>query len=192
MQAPGAHGNRQDLNEFSGPYEHDTKTYEFAEFYRQQMPFVARFLLKMGASLPDAQDVAQEAFVTAFQQWDDIANPRAWIRVVASRILFRRNAQAARTITTEDFSEYSLPPSQDMIGPQLQIPDVLRLISSLPPLQRAVMAMHYDGISHSEIAAGLGISSATVRVHLHRARQELRNLLALGESDSQNDAEKLR
>jgi RNA polymerase sigma factor (sigma-70 family) len=199
MQSSDTHDQRQRLNEAaSGPYEHDAKPSGFEEFYRREFHFVARYLLRLGASYQDAQDVAQEVFVNALQNWDRISAPRPWTRTVATRILFRRNAQAARTITIPDFPGDLLPAAQDTVESQLEaaeIRKILGLLRSLPPLQRAVMAMRYDGIPSNEIAAALDISESTVRVHLHKARRQLKELLALGDSASNqdgNDAEELR
>jgi RNA polymerase sigma factor (sigma-70 family) len=185
------HGNPQGLNESSGPAGRDAVPDEFVEFFNQQLPVLSRFLMQAGASLPDAQDAAQEAFIAAFRKWDQIERPRAWIYVVALRFLWR-NARAAQVVAIDDIPEYFLPSPQDMIESRLQIADLRRLINSLPRVQRAVMAMHYDGFSSSEIASRLEISDATVRVHLHKARRQLKDLLALQEDDSQDDARTLR
>jgi RNA polymerase sigma factor (sigma-70 family) len=185
MQAD-THGNRRDLNAFSGPGERDAKPDEFEDFFLQQYPILTSWLIQLGANFPDAQDIAQEVFITAFQHWDRIERPSAWIRVVATRALSRRKAQAARLSTVADFPDYYLPPSRDAIESRMEIAGVLESINSLPPTQRAVMAMYIDGTPISGIASKLQISPSTVRVHLHSARQRLKKLLALDKVDGQD------
>ena len=54
----------------------------------------------------------------------------------------------------------------------------------LSPNQRAAVVLHYDeGLKTREIAGVLGMSSATVKVHLHRGRKRLRELLGSDEID---------
>jgi hypothetical protein len=53
---------------------------EFAEFYREFIRTLIRFLLWQGASLWDAVEVAQETMQKAFNTWARIDNPQAWCR----------------------------------------------------------------------------------------------------------------
>ena len=51
-------------------------------------------------------------------------------------------------------------------------------MQGLSPEQRTVVHLHYfEGFSTGEIAQMLGMRSATVRSHLHRARISMRNAL---------------
>jgi RNA polymerase sigma factor (sigma-70 family) len=57
------------------------------------------------------------------------------------------------------------------------IPDdgLWRAVRALPRQQRAVVALfYYEDLSVEDVAAVLGCSTATVKVHLHRAREALR------------------
>lgn len=50
-------------------------------------------------------------------------------------------------------------------------PALAEALAGLPPGQREVLLLHaWADLAHDEIAAALGISTATVRSHLHRAR----------------------
>lgn len=50
-------------------------------------------------------------------------------------------------------------------------------IDMLPPMQRAVLWLHVDGLSNEEIAKQLNISVNTVLTHKQRARAVLREYL---------------
>ena len=57
----------------------------------------------------------------------------------------------------------------------------------MSPKQRSVVSLHYlEDMALNEIARVLGMAESTVRVHLHRARARLAELLggpfAVGES----------
>jgi RNA polymerase sigma-70 factor (ECF subfamily) len=56
--------------------------------------------------------------------------------------------------------------------------DVQRSLLRLPARQRAVVVLHYfEDRPVREVAELLGVEEATVKVHLHRARSRLRQLL---------------
>jgi RNA polymerase sigma-70 factor (ECF subfamily) len=105
---------------------------------------------------------------------DAIRNPQAWIWTAAFRIAAGQLQERGRSepIVTE--------PSYEMPEPAAELADALR---RLPAQQRAAIVLHYYADRPiREIAATLGISSATVAVHLHRGRNKLRELL--GDDDA--------
>lgn len=64
-----------------------------------------------------------------------------------------------------------------MCGPET-LTDVLRALRRLSPNQREAVILHdYADLSTAEVARIMGISQATVRVHVSQARRRLRRLL---------------
>jgi RNA polymerase sigma-70 factor (ECF subfamily) len=60
--------------------------------------------------------------------------------------------------------------------------DVFRALGTLSPNQRASVLLHdSEGFTSVEIGRMLGISAATARVHVFRARRRLRDLLGMEE-----------
>lgn len=55
----------------------------FARFYESHVSRVAIFLYKHGATLDDAWDATQSAFVKLLQNWDAVRTPNAWVRKTA-------------------------------------------------------------------------------------------------------------
>jgi RNA polymerase sigma factor (sigma-70 family) len=57
-------------------------------------------------------------------------------------------------------------------------PEVLEAVGQLSPRQREVVVLTYwEDLSETTVADRLGMSPGSVRRHLGRARQRLRNLL---------------
>ncbi len=52
-----------------------------------------------------------------------------------------------------------------------------KAIRTLPDTERAIMSLHLDGYGNNEVAAIVGITANAVGVKLHRAKQQLANLL---------------
>ncbi|MEO8423876.1 MAG: sigma-70 family RNA polymerase sigma factor [Actinomycetota bacterium] len=56
--------------------------------------------------------------------------------------------------------------------------ELLGALRELSPNQRAALVLRFEeGLSISEVAHRMGIALPTVRVHLHRGRRRLRELL---------------
>jgi DNA-directed RNA polymerase specialized sigma24 family protein len=63
--------------------------------------------------------------------------------------------------------------------------DLMRAIGVLPPMQRAAIALHYlDDLSVEDVASTLRCAPSTARVHLHRGRARLAELLHQDRDDA--------
>jgi RNA polymerase sigma-70 factor (ECF subfamily) len=117
-----------------------------------------------------ADDAVAEAFTRAIEHWNEIEDPRAWLYRVAFRIA---SADMKR--------ERRPPPMGSAVGEGAPIDDVLPVLdalTSLPANQRAAIVLHYRmDMSVRDVASALGISVATTKVHLHRGRNRLRQML---------------
>ena len=61
---------------------------------------------------------------------------------------------------------------------------VIDALRRLTPMQRAALVLHYEvDLPVDEVARRQGVASPTVRVHLHRGRKRLRELLGAQEVD---------
>ncbi|HET9658140.1 MAG TPA: sigma factor, partial [Kineosporiaceae bacterium] len=61
----------------------------FSVFYRAHIERVVAFLRFQGANWAEAADVAQEAMAEAYQRWETLIRPDAWVRTVATREFIR-------------------------------------------------------------------------------------------------------
>jgi RNA polymerase sigma-70 factor (ECF subfamily) len=153
------------------PASEDAAIAAFAAFYEAQTPSLVRFLVWMGARLPEAADLAQETMIDAYRQWQVIEHPRAWVRRVASRKYGRCLAGIEEPVDQVD-GRPLLPANSDLADWE-QHEEIRRLLALLPQRQRQVMAWTYDGYQPHEIAAELGITAGAVRSNLRLARREL-------------------
>jgi RNA polymerase sigma-70 factor (ECF subfamily) len=60
---------------------------------------------------------------------------------------------------------------------RLELDAVFEALQALPDAERAALLMHVqDGLSYAAIASALGLSTAAVKVRVHRARIKLRGM----------------
>lgn len=149
---------------------------DFTEFYRQNMPRLTLFIIRLGASFSEASDVAQQAFARAYPKWPSIHNHAAYLWSAAKNELIRRAASNLRETSVAELPDSATTP--DLCVRKIEFHQeaisVIHAISSLPPRQREVMAFTLDGFTPKEIAEILGTSPGTVRGSLLKARRELR------------------
>jgi len=156
--------------------EEEVDLSQFEAFYKQQMPGLVAFIMWLGAGKRDAENIAQETMLRAYEGWTTIEYPRAWIRVVASREHFR-GTRSRRADPVSNVPEISCPAGDAGVMDQEQS-RVLALLQRLPPRQRQIIALVYDGYTPKEIADLLDMEPNAVRGSLHKARQALKAALA--------------
>ncbi|WP_337926513.1 SigE family RNA polymerase sigma factor [Kribbella sandramycini] len=157
---------------------------DVAVLYRRSWPRLIGVLVSIGGSRPDAEEVAQDAFVKLLGRWEQISkyeDPEAWVRSVAVRTLIsrlRRQQVAARALAklTGRRPEVVAPPD----GAAL---DVASALAVIPPAQRAVVVLHHVmDLPLDQIAEELQVPVGTVKSRLNRARQALQPLLEVPEN----------
>jgi len=140
----------------------------------------------------EAEDAVQEALLQAFLRLEELREPErfgAWLfGIVANLAKMRLRASSRGIASLEELAGGMRVPPGLLAAPDptpeqaVEARELLRrlltAIDGLPGGQRDVVLMHYvEGLSCQEIAALLGRSTGAVRVRLHRARHELRDLL---------------
>jgi len=152
----------------------DTNEEAFDALFRREYPAIVRTAYGVLCDRQGAEDVAQEAFARLYARWPKIRSyerPGAWVRRVAIRVAVRQKGRQPRQAPNRD----ELVASPDAAGLDI---DILRALSTLSPMQRAAVVLHYlHDLPVAEVAAELGCREATARVHLHRARPRLATLL---------------
>lgn len=134
----------------------------------------------------EAEDLAQEAFIRAYQRFHlfDPQRPFGpWIRRVAANLCFN-HMQVLRhaSLELEDETEEGVEaPAQQPESARLAAENaeaIRKALQALPPHYRAVIELrHFHEMPYSEIAAFLKIPLSDVKSHLFRARHRLAGLL---------------
>lgn len=150
-----------------------TKVSEFEDLYREAGDRLWWALLAYTGDREIASDAAAEAFARALGAAATIRDPAAWVWRVAFRVATAHVREARRT---------SIAPQESYEMDQ-QALGVVVALRQLTRRQRAVFVLFYlDDRSTNEIAELLGMAPATVSVHLHKARLQLRAIL--GDDDA--------
>ncbi len=128
---------------------------------------------------PDACDVAQEAFIRAFQRLSELRDVEgfpAWLRKITVNVAIdalraRRRFQPLDAVDCRPASSAADEFHSDAEA-------ILACMAALPEGYRLVLNLYdVEGYSHREIAEKLGISEGTSRSQLAKARRMMQQLL---------------
>ena len=145
----------------------------FESFFAKNYELVLRAMYLVAGDRGEAEDLAQEAFVKAYERWDRIErmdNPSGYVyrmALNAHRSRLRRIGVAARRAVA-----LSQP---DPISESDDRDAIRRALAQLPDAQREVIVLiEWLGMTSEEAGSVLGVSPGAVRVRLTRAKQALR------------------
>jgi RNA polymerase sigma-70 factor (ECF subfamily) len=171
----------------------------FEQLVRRHQKKVFRLLLRMMGNREEAEDVAQETFLSLHRhgrRFRGEARFSTFVYRVASnaalnrrRTLGRNRARlkklALRQQAGDDLPTAPRSPEDAASGADLSSRVREALDALKPSLRLPVVLYDMEGLAYREIAEVLGVAEGTVKSRIHRARQALRAELegVLGHSD---------
>ena len=160
-------------------------TEDFDVFYQREYSGVLGLGVALSGSRETAEELAQDAFLAAYRDWDRIGRlerPEAWVRRAAAN----RSVSTFRRLRTEAKYRFRLaePMGTDDSGDASSGIDVWNEVRRLPARQAQVIALTYFAdLSRAEVAETLQCSVDTVKTHLRRARRTLAERLGASLED---------
>ena len=153
---------------------------DFNSLYKRYAPDVYRFALYLSGERGDAEDITSETFVRAWTAPEPIemATAKGYLFTIARNLflqgLRRKSRHVALDVVPEGvLRERGASPYVQAEGKE-ELQSVLAQLQGLPEVSRAALLMRaLDGMAYEEIARALGISLASVKVKIHRARLAL-------------------
>ena len=150
--------------------DHSNRLEELVNKYENTL---FRTALAILGDAQEAEDAVQDAYLRYLEKRPELRDgehEKAWLLKVTANRCKSILRQRRRHPAVELLDVYPAPEGEGR--------EVVEAVFSLPANQRAAVHLfYYEGYSSEEIAAILGQRPGTVRSHLSRARESLRNYL---------------
>lgn len=180
-----------------------TAAREFESFMRNYQDMVFSTALRLLANRAEAEDVAQEVFLRAYERFGELRESKTaggWLKTVATNLSLNHltryrsrwnffsellgkgggeTAEAEIEFPANDDVEVDLARSErrELVDQALQ---------SLPLAQRVPLVLyHMEDLQYDEIASKLGVSLGKVKTDIFRGRKALRRRLRLKLTDDE-------
>jgi RNA polymerase sigma-70 factor (ECF subfamily) len=164
----------------------------FGTFVRRHQRRVYRLAVHMLRNSAEAEDVAQEAFVRAFNaidRFDGRSEPFTWLYRITVNLSLNaiRSRKASRATTTPEDPRVEgvvvekrplmSDPGKRAVDRQLAMALAEGMDALSETLRTTLILVAIDGLSHAEAGAVLGCPEGTVAWRVHEARKKLRLFL---------------
>lgn len=146
---------------------------EFEEVYKTYWQKIFRLCMGYVNNFELAQDIAQETFITIWQQLPNFrkeATIGTWIFRIAVNNCLRQIEKEKRMVKT-NLPLHIKEEVHESIEPKIQL--LYQFISELPETDRLIISLELEDVKQAEIAQIIGISETNVRVKIHRIKEKL-------------------
>ena len=165
---------------------------EVVELFEQFRSPLLRYLVTLGLSVQDGEEVIQEVFLALFQHLKKGKrgdNLRGWIFRVAHNLALKqfrstKSKMERASVPIDDVQAEFVSPvatPEEMLEQTRSEERIQAVIQALPELDRRCLYLRAEGLRYREIAEALGVSLGSVAnsleraiVKLSRAREQVR------------------
>lgn len=148
----------------------------FTTFYNETWPVIRRFAragtARMGG-VADVDDITQDVFVIALQNWDRIGrldNPTGYLARVALRLANKAAQNIYRELPERNVEDYLLGYEADASHLVLLDESIRNLLSQLSTRQAEILILGSYGFTDQEVGHILDLTPGTIRSHRRHAR----------------------
>lgn len=157
-----------------------------AAYLRKRADLVRFFTLRTG-SAATAEDIVQDLYVrlSEIEAPADLHSPEAFLYRMATNLMLDRAKARRRTEARDDAWSRAAggggpepvaqeAPADDAVASRQRLRKLVAALDRLPPQAAAAFRLHkFDGLTHGEVAARLGVSRSSVEKYIMSALKAL-------------------
>jgi RNA polymerase sigma-70 factor, ECF subfamily len=149
------------------------------EIYQRYAPDVYRFSYWLSGDADEAKDLTAETFVRLWTSGSEIRNEtiRAYLFTIARNLYLRGLQRSNRFVPLDEVPEDRMAAADTAADTRFDLERISELLQGFPEIDRTLIILRADdGLSYDELARVTGLSLASVKVRLFRARTKLQQL----------------
>ena len=153
------------------------------ELFEELRDRLLRYLMVLGLSAHDGEEIIQESFLLLFQhlrRGKSRQNLRGWVFRVARNLALKQRFANQRHLRLVECDEALLaqhacrrPNPEEELQNSLRQKRLLSVVSALPEQDQSCLVMRAEGLRYREIAEAMGISLGSVAASLARSLAKL-------------------
>ncbi len=149
---------------------------DFSALYQKYAADVFRFALYLTGERSEAEDITSETFVRAWTSPEPIraATVKGYLFTIARNLHRQSWRKKSRNVALNDEMRDPAASPEACASAGAELHAVFAGLQQLPEEDRAALLMRAnEGLTYDEISQALGLSLASVKVKIHRARLAL-------------------
>jgi RNA polymerase sigma-70 factor, ECF subfamily len=149
---------------------------DFEALYAHYSKDIFRFAVYLCGNHAEAEDIASETFVLAWNAVERIraATAKAYLFTIARNCYLERLRRRPRQAELDDKLPDAKANQHAGLEGRIELDRVLAALQRLPEIDRTVLLMRVqEEMSYQEIAEAVQLSLSAVKVKIHRARLKL-------------------
>jgi RNA polymerase sigma-70 factor (ECF subfamily) len=154
----------------------------FETFYDAESRTLFRRLWLVTGNRGEAEELMQDAFLKVWERWEQVGameDPVGYLYRTAMNLFRKRYRRALLAIRRT----IGLAPSRDDFADADDRDSVRRVLSTLPPRQRAALVLtEMLGFSPVDAGRALGVQASTVRSLSHQGRASFRRAMEVDDA----------
>jgi len=154
----------------------------FETFYDAESRTLFRRLWLVTGNRGEAEELMQDAFLKVWERWEQVGameDPVGYLYRTAMNLFRKRYRRALLAIRRT----IGLAPSRDDFADADDRDSVRRVLSTLPPRQRAALVLtEMLGFSPVDAGRALGVKASTVRSLSHQGRASFRRAMEVDDA----------
>ena len=154
----------------------------FREFYNDNRDRLYGYLLRRTGDCHLAADICQESFTRYLERYSKRPESVSLLFTIGRNLLYDKGRRQRPTIPFEEEQHRGASDEESVFLVREESRLVLDALQQLDQEEADILSLAVSsGLSYREIAEMIGISEASVKVRIHRARLKLRKILGAGE-----------
>ena len=147
--------------------------------FRENYPLVVAVAARVLGSRDQAEDVAQEVFLSFWRSPVPRGEARGWLSVAAAHTALNLIRSGRRRTLREQAvgGDSVVPDVADTVVTEQERAVVRAALGRLPRKQAVALVLRHSGLSYTDVAAALDISPGSVGTTVRRAESALRKEL---------------
>lgn len=158
----------------------------FGELVLKHQDFIFNVVSKYVRFEEEARDLTQDVFLKAYENIEKFRGDSklsSWLYTIAYNLSMNWSERKAgrETQLDDEYAETLAAPAditEEVYDRELQLARISEVLAELPEKYQAVIKLYYfEAKSYQEISEALGLPMNTVKVHLLRAKEQIRRKL---------------